>query len=290
MQRRAAAISVAFFLVVSAASYGLIATAEEPTVDFEDPDYSLSAGQSVELDGQEYTVTSIEATVESGGGGGHGGGGGGELVRSGEMAWTNESARYTASWSNGSSVTRDNQSFTVVVDSGEDPSGFTFREELNRTAILQDDPDAEDELATYNGSEWVVVREDGNRTLVDPEAYFPDPETREYEEGDSIEYENRTVAVDDVSGDQVTLAWTAPRENTISLSHESNVTIQDSTYLVFFPNNDTVYLTQDFQSYRTQTNQIAQHHDQVNGLWGVSIVSAVAAVIMLGLAYLPSRY
>ena len=291
MQRRAAAVSVVFFLVVSAASYGVIATAEEPTVDFEDPEYDLAAGESFELDGQEHTVTSIEASMESSGGGGHGGGGGETLVRSGEIAWTNESARYTETWANGSSVTLDNQSYTVVIDAGEDPSAFTLREDLNRTAILQDDPDAENELLTDDdGNEWVVINQDGDRTLVAPEEYFPEPPTQRYEEGDSFDYNGQNVVVDDVSSDQVTLAWTAPRENTVSLGHLQNVTLQGSTYLVFFPNNETVYLTQNFDSYRTQSNQIDRHHEYVNGLWGVNIVSGLAAFALLGLAYLPSRY
>jgi hypothetical protein len=288
MQRRAAAVSVVFFLVVSAASYGLIATAEEPSVGFENPEYSLSTGQSFEVGGQEYTVTSIEASMESSGGG-HGGGGE-RLVRSGEVAWTNESARYTESWDNGSSVSIDNQSYTVVVDSGEDPAAFTLREELDREAILQDDPDAENQLVTYNGSDWVVINRDGNRTLVAPEEYFPEPATQRYEEGDQFSYNGQQVSVADVTADQITLAWTAPRENTRSLGHLENVTLQGSTYLVFFPNNDTVYLTQNFDSYRTQSNQIDRHHEHVNGLWGVSILSGLAAVALLGLAYLPSRY
>lgn len=166
MQRRAAAVSVAFFLVVSAASYALIATAEEPTVDFEDPEYSLQEGDSFTAGGQEYTVTAIEATVESGDDG-HGGGGGETVVRSGELSSGNE---------------------------------------------------------------------------------------------------------------------------TTNLDHLDNVTIGDQTYLVFFPNNDTVYLTQQFEAYDRQTAEIDQHHVHVNGLWGVSILSGLAAFALLGMAYLPSRY
>jgi hypothetical protein len=290
MQRRAAAVSVAFFLVVSAASYALIATAEEPTVDFEDPEYSLQQGESVTLDDQEYTVTSIEASTESSGG--DHGGGGETLVRSGEVSWTIESASYTESLGNGSTVTIDNVTYAVVIDSGDDPSGFTLREELDRGAILQNDPDANNETYTdEQGNEFVVLQRDGEEELVPVDEYF-EPEERSYEVGDQLTYEGQAqpVTVDEVTADAVTVAWTAPRENTQSLNHLENVTINDQTYLVFFPNNDTVYLTQQFEAYEQQTAQIDQHHRHVNGLWGVNILSGLAAFAMLGLAYLPSRY
>lgn len=181
MQRRAAAVSVAFFVVISAASYALVATAEEPTVSLENPDHSLEQGESFTVNGQEYTVSKIEATKEStGGGGGHGGGGGEEkLVRSGELTWTNESAQNA---SNGSA------------------------------------------------------------------------------------------------------------QNTVQLEHRSNVTLQGTTYLAFFPNNETVYLTQDFEAYHQETSRIERFHEHVSGLWGVSILSGIAAALLLGMAYLPSRY
>lgn len=290
MQRRAAAVSIAFFLVVSAASYALIATAEEPTVDFEDPEYSLQQGESFTMDGQDYNVTSIEASMQSSGGGGHGGGGGETLVRSGEISWTNESASYTESWDNGSSVTIDNVSYTVLVGDGEDPSSFTLREELDRQAILQNDTDANNETYTDdNGDEYVVVQGEDGEELVPVEEYF-DTEERTYEEGDQLTYNGQQVTVETVTADAATVTWTASRENTASLTHLENVTLGDQTYLVYFPNNDTVYLTQQFDAYDRQTERIDQHHRHVNGLWGVNILSGLAAFLMLGLAYLPSRY
>lgn len=290
MQRRAAAVSVAFFVLVSAASYALIATAESPEVSFENPEHSLQQNDTLEVGGQQYTVSSITAEMESSGGGGHGGGGGETLVRSGELTWTNESARYTETWDNGSTVTRDNQSYTVLVENASDPTSFVLREQINRTAILLEDENAENELATYNGSEWVVINRDGNQTLVSPEEYFPEPTERQYAEGDNFPYNGQRATVADVTTGAATVQWTAPRNNTVSLAQESNVTIQGQTYLVFFPDNSTVYLTQDFQSYQQQTHQIELHHQHESGLWGIIILSGIAVTMLLGMAYLPSRY
>lgn len=290
MQRRAAAVTVAFFIVVSAASYALIATAEKPDVHFENPEYSLQQGDTLTLDGETYTVSKIEAKIESSGGGGHGGGGGKHLVRSGELIWTNESARHTASWKNGSTVTHDGQKYKVMIEAAKNPSQFTLREQLNKSAILADDPDAEDEMVTHNGSTYVVVHRNGNQTLVPEDEYFPEPNEKQYAEGDTLSYENHSATVSSVSSKTVTLAWIAPRENSLQLEQETNVTLQGQTYLVFFPNNETVYLTQQFQSYQAQQNEIHEYSSQKNGLWGVSILSGLVAALMLGMAYLPSRY
>lgn len=290
MQRRAAAVSVAFFIVVSAASYALIATAEEPHINFENPDHSLKQGDTLTLDGEKYTVSKIEAKMESSGGGGHGGGGGKTLVRSGELTWTNESAQYTETWKNGSTVTRDGEKYTVIINAAEDPSEFTLREQLNKSGILKEDPNADDEMVTHNGTTYVVVRQDGNKTLVPEDEYFPEPNERQYAEGDTFPYNDQRVTVSSVTSKAATLTWTAPRENSVELEQETNVTLQGQTYLVFFPNNETVYLTQQFQSYHHQQEEIHEFHTQKNGLWGISILGSLAALLLLGMAYLPSRY
>jgi len=155
MQRRAAAIYAALFLVVGAASYSLIATATQPTVDFENPDHTLSAEDSFEVDGQEYTVREISAEVS---GGGHGGGG--ELARSAVIARTNESGQYTETWANGSTVSFDGTEWHVIVPNESDPGEFTLREEIDETAILENDSDADNETVIHNGTRMVVVERD----------------------------------------------------------------------------------------------------------------------------------
>ncbi|WP_123537909.1 hypothetical protein [Halosimplex salinum] len=83
MQRRAAAIYFVFFLVIGAGAYGLLQTAEEPTITMDGEAYT--AGDTVTLDDREYTV----AEADSG---------------SGELAWTNESAVLSTTIDNGSEV------------------------------------------------------------------------------------------------------------------------------------------------------------------------------------------
>ncbi|ELZ31206.1 hypothetical protein C474_09517 [Halogeometricum pallidum JCM 14848] len=285
MQRRAAAIYVALFVVIGAASYSLLATAETPQIEFQNPEYELSSGQTFQAGSQTYNVTGITAEME---GGGHGGSA--SLARSGTIKYTNQSADYTASWENNSTVSIDNTTWTVLAPSGENATEFTLREDVNETALLQQDPNAEDELVTVNGTQQVVIQENGTRRLVPANEYFPSPRSQNYSQGATLNYQGNQTTVTAVGGGAVEVSWTAPRTNTIDVSDQGNVTLGDQTYLAYFPNNETMQLTSDFESYNAQTEEIETFHTHENGLWGISILSFLTAVLLVGMAYMPSRY
>lgn len=285
MQRRAAALWVVFFLVIGAASYSLVATAEEPDLSVQGE--TLSENDTFTVDGQEYTVSSVG--TETRGGGGHGGGGK-ETVHTATISWTVEDGTYTETWDNDSVVTFDGEEWRVVVDSGEDPSSFTLREQINRTAILRDDPDADNETVTHQGEEHVVVREDGEEKLVPADDYFPEPETREYSEGDTVDYRGNETTFADVATDGVTLEWTAPKSQETTVSEQDNVTLNGQTHFAHFPDSGTLVLSQDFDALSDWRNEVDTHHTHENGLWGVTIVSFSGAALLLILAFIPSRY
>jgi hypothetical protein len=289
MQRRAAAIYVVFFLVVGAASYSLIATAEEPEIGFDDPDHSLETGDTFTIDGQQYTATEVTTEVEESGGGGHGGGTETTVVHSGTVAWTNESALYTQTWDNGSTVSFDGDEWVVEIPNASDPTSFTLRESIDRAGILANDSAADNETVTRDGQEFVIVTENGSSELVPASDYFPTPAERQFSERDSLALDGNETSVD-VTSDAVTLSWTAPRENTVQLADRANVTLGGETYLAFFATNESVVLTQDFESYRAQNDEIDSFHRQKNGLWGVTSLSGASVVFLIGLAFLPSRY
>ncbi|SDZ97512.1 hypothetical protein SAMN04488065_1505 [Haloplanus vescus] len=286
MQRRAAAIYVAFFIVLGAASYSVIATASAPTIGFENPDHRLSEGDQFSVDGQQYTVSSISA--EMSGGGGHGGAP--SVTRSGQVSWTNDSARHTQTWDHDSAVTYQGDSYRVVVEDSDDPSSFELVEEINRSAILQDDPAVEDETVTVNGTEYVVRESNGSRSLTPASEYFPAPSSTQYSEGDTLQYQGNATTVSDVTSSGATLSWTAPRTNTVDVGNEANVTLSGQQYFAYFPDNSTLVLESDYGVYQEQTEEIDTYHEHTNGLWGVSIVSFATAILLLGMAYMPSRY
>ncbi|MFB6256784.1 MAG: hypothetical protein ABEH58_08705 [Haloplanus sp.] len=286
MQRRAAAIYVAFFIVLGAASYSVIATATAPTIGFENPDHRLSEGDRFTVDNRQYTVSSISAEVS--GGGGHGGAP--SVTRSGKLSWTNDSARYTQTWEHNATVTYQNEEYRVLVDDADDPTSFQLVEAVDRSAILQKDAAVNNETVTVNGTEYVVREEDDGRTLIPASGYFPAPSTTQYAEGDTLRFQGNATAVADVTSEGATLSWTASRTNTVSVGNKANVTVSGQQYFAYFPDNSTLVLESDYSVYQKQVNEIETYHDHVNGLWGISIVSFSTAVMLLGLAYLPSRY
>jgi hypothetical protein len=285
MQRRAAAVYGLLFLVLGAASYSLVATGAQPTIGFENPDHRLSAGDSFTTDGQEYVVSDISAQASGGEAGAPV-----TVTRSGQLSTTDESSVYSEAWANNSSVTLDDREWRVLVPNESDPSEFTLREEINESAILANDTNADNETVTRDGTQWVVVERDGETNLVPASEYFPDPESRQYAEGDGFDYRGNETTVANVSTAQVTAEWVAPRTLTTEVDDEANVTVGDTQYLAHFPNNQTMVLTSDYESYDSQVAEIDAYQKHVTGLTGITIVSGVVTALLFGMAFLPSRY
>lgn len=290
MQRRAAAIYAVVFVLIGTASYTLIATAERPHVSFEDPDYELEQGDTFQVDGRTYTVTAVSAETSGGGGGGHGGGGGEEVTFSGELEWTNESARHTETWEDGATVTVGGGEYVVRTPNASDPSSFVLEQPQNRTTILQNDSAADNETVTRDGEEFVIVTENDTSRLVPADEYFAEPERTRVDEGDRLRYADNDTTVENVTNTSVALAWTAPRTNTVELANEANVTLSGQQYFVYFPDEGTVLLESDYSVYQAEVDEIDQFTQHRNGLWGVTSLSGAVVVLLIGMAFLPSRY
>jgi hypothetical protein len=285
MQRRAVAVFVAFFLVVGSLSLALVVTAESPHLDAEGRE--LQAGDRFTVGNQEYTVASVDVS-ESEGGGAHGGGGG--TTYETVFEWTVQGSDYSQSWENNSTVGFDNQTWRVLTGAGDDPTTFTLEEQLDKQAILADDPDASNETVMYEGEEHVVITEDGEERLVPATDYFPESETREYSEGDTFDFNGNASSVDAVSASAVDLSWTAPRTMSRSVGQRSNVTLSAQTFYVDFVDESTILLSSDFSSLNEYNSAAETQHTYENGLWGVSLMSGISAIFLLAMAYMPSRY
>jgi hypothetical protein len=278
MQRRAVAIYVTLFLVIGVGSYTLVTTGQQPSISFDDPEHSLSEGDTLTVDERTYTVSSLDASASDG------------VTREATFAWTNESARQTAELENGTVVLYQNDDYVVLTPNSSNETTFTLREQINRTAILQDDPDAENELATQDGEQYVVVTENGSRTLVEPSEYFPAPDTEEVATGDQFAYEGNQTTVATVGTETVTLEWFGPVQNTVTVASEANVTLNGQQYVAFMPNNETVQLESDYDTYQTEIAAIDTYNKRTSGLWGVTILSGATIIFLAMLAFLPSRY
>ncbi|WP_276273550.1 hypothetical protein [Haloarcula litorea] len=277
MQRRAAAAYFAFFLVISAAAYAYIGVAESQR-----PEVQLEATAELEnestftVDGVTYTASNV-------------GTGGDSPVA--DLSWTNESARYTATLEDNSTTTLENTTYRISTNNTTNT--VTLRQEFNVTRLLQQDSAVENSLAQQNGTQYVVYRE--NDTLRPLAEWLPEPETRTYPISSVYPYQTdggvqqtTLVSVGDASA---TVEWTAPRDRTVELSEGGNVTLQGQQFFAHFPANDTVEIVSvdHYDTYLEQRDRIDYFQERVNGLWGVSILSGIAAVLLLGMAYLPTR-
>lgn len=276
MQRRAAAVSAAFLLLIAAGAYAYIGVAQEPTLQFEpEGGQSFSTGDTASFGDTEYDVNVS----------------GGEAT----FAWTNQSARYTVTWDNGSTVTLNGTDFApqgsawvVAIPNETNVSQFTLREPQNVTAILQNDSSVENQVLTdENGTRYVRYTNGSTRSLSE---YLPERETHQLSANDTFAYQGNETTVAQVTPQAATLAWNAPRNNAVSAGEGENVTLGGGTYLAHFPNNDTVVLSQDFGGYQHELDRGTYFQERVNGLWGVTLLASIAAILLLAMAYLPSRY
>lgn len=295
MVRRDAALYVAFLLLVAAGSYSALGLAEMPAATMEDPDHSLSAGAHFSVDGRVYNVTDVTAEVNSDG----------VLVRSAEAAWTNQSGAYTRSWANDSTLTVGNVTYRVFVPNETDPSSATLREIQNVSLPT----------VTQNGTEYVVVAANGSKSLVPAAEYkrrqFGEPTVRRLSEGDGFRYANNSTTVGNVTRGSLPMRWTASRTNTVEFGSTtaiettlvrgglprnvvftaggSNVTLNGRTYTVHYPDNETLQLSTDARGYRTQLREIRHRTERFAGLWATVILSSLAAILLIGAAFLPAK-
>jgi hypothetical protein len=264
MQRRAATVSVAIFLLLAVGSYSLIGAAQQPDVSLENPEYSLSENQTETIGETTYNFSEIEA-------------------ESAAAVWTNESARQTATLEQDQNVTYEGGNYTVAIPNESDPTEFELREiqTIDRPTVEQ------------NGTTYVIVEEDGDQVLVERDEYLPDQTVYRFQEGDQFDYQNNSTTVDSVESSSVTLAWTAPAERSLEFAEGENTTIGETNYLAHFVEEDgepVLQLTTNYDDYHSDRSAQSTFNERMNGLWGVTILSSIAAALLAMVAFLPSRY
>jgi hypothetical protein len=283
MQRRAVTVYVALLLVVGAAAGGLVATADSPEVSFEDPAYEGGAGGSFDHAGQTYTVADVTENVEEGGHGSE------TVTLSGTLEW-NETVTESAEWANNSTVTYEEEEWRVVIE-GEDPSAFTLQEVLDRQAILENDSAADNQTYMRNGEEHVAVTdEDGETTLVPADEYFPEPEERRIDEGETITYDGHDAAVANVSASAAVLEWETTQTMSAELTPQGQVTLGNTTFVAIFPDSSTVVLSSNLESYEAQQAEIGQFEQRMSGLTRIGWTIGATVLMLIAFAFVPSRY
>lgn len=279
MQRRAVAVFVALFLAVAGVAGALTATAESPEIALENPEVDAAEGESIEVGGETYVVADISETENDEG----------QMIISGtlEREFTAETSE---TWANGSTVSVDDREWRVSIP-GENATEFTLVEVLDRQAILEADDAAENETVTLDDGEYVAVTdENGDRTLVPVDEYFPAPEERTHAAGETLEYDGQTVTVDDVTADGAVLVWETTETETVEIAQQSTMTFGDTEYVAHFPDTSTLRMSTDVEAYEAQVTEMERFDQYNSGLSRVIALSVLSSIMLAGLAFIPSRY
>lgn len=280
MQRRAAAVYIAFFLVLAAGSYAFIATAEGPSITIDDPEYELENGSEIDAGERTYTVTAIEASES---GGGHGGGG--EEVLEATLSRTNDSAVFAETWEQNTTVTYEGEEHLLFIANASDPD----------EATLRTTPGNGSDANLTHDDQWYVVREseDGSRTLT---PYMQDDEFSNVtiSEGDEIEFGGNTTTVANITQESVLLEWEGERTESLTITNGEAFILNSSQtegteYVPHFHSEESFVLTSDVEGYEQQVEEQHHFHERINGVWGIVILSTITTILLTGLAYLPRK-
>lgn len=265
MQRRWAAIYLAFFLVMAGSAYTVMAVAEEPAINIEGDTYQ--AGDSFEVDGTTYTVSEIaegEGTVEY-----------------------NTTEGQETAFGNNSVVEYQGDAYNVTIESAEEPDSFTLTQEFDVEAILQNDSQVDNQTYTREDGTEFVRYENGTTQPLDE--YLPEPNQEAFSVGDSIEHAGTTKTVDTVSSSEAVLTWEETTTASIGLEEGGVVEIGGTQYVATFPNNETVLLSQDVEGYEQVADNREYFDERISGINYVMIFSLAAAFILVAAAFMPRR-
>lgn len=174
----------------------------------------------------------------------------------------------------------------VVINGSNNTTVLNLDEVFNVTALLGQDPAVANTTLSANGTSY--VRYTGNNTTRPVDAYLPEPQTRNFTQGDEFQYGNNSTTITAISQADAILEWTGTRTTTVDVE-EGNVTLGDTQYVAHFPDNSTLRLTQNVAAYQEEQAAIVDFNDRIRGFWGVVILSLSTAILLIGLAYLPVR-
>lgn len=125
-----------------------------------------------------------------------------------------------------------------------------------------------------------------------------------------IQYANNSTSVTNVSKSGVEIRWTAPRTNSAALGQTTaqkttlvrggmpqqmeflagtTATLNGNEYAVHYPDNGTVKLSSNVDSYQSQLETVRHKNERLAGFWGVFILSTLAALLLVMLKYLPTK-
>jgi hypothetical protein len=218
------------------------------------------------------------------------------LVRNGNVTGTfavNDSFTYQGNATTVVEVTPDGaqlawgDDYRVLIPNESDPSSFRMVQQFNVTRRLAADPAVENQTITReDGQRYVVFASNGSTRPLGE--YLPDPDVGQLQEGDTLTVRGNETTVANVTASNVLVTWTAPRTYETQLGEGTNVTLNEQQFVVHFE-GDSVIVSPDVAKYQQELDRQDYFKERQNGLWGVTILSGLAAMFIIILAYLPVR-
>lgn len=263
MQRRWAAVCIAFFLVMGASAYSVMALAEAPTPDVEGDTYG--DGDTFQEGGTTYTVTAEE--------------GAGTLTY-------DETVENEQSFENNTEVEYANATYNVSIEAGNDSTSFTLLQEFDIETVLENDPEVENSTFTRDDGTEVVVYRNGT---TQPLEEYVDRDRETFDEGDTIQHDNQSKTVANVTSERALLQWESVETQEVALEEGGTFTLDDEEHVATFPDNDTVVISENVEAYDEYENSVDYYEERKSGLLYVIIFSGGSSFILAALAFLPHR-
>ncbi|GAB7093774.1 hypothetical protein JCM30237_09260 [Halolamina litorea] len=132
-----------------------------------------------------------------------------------------------------------------------------------------------------------------------PELTLEDDNT--FQEGDRFNFDGQTYTVTTVeaseSGEggettyEAVIEWqTDDGTQSTTLNQHTRTTLGDEEFFAHFESGEEVTLSANTLVLNQYTFDTEQYNTHTNGLWGVTILSGIVAILLMGIGYMPSRY
>lgn len=278
MQGRAAAVYGLVFLLVAAAASAYVVTADTPEPTMQDADWNRSEGESFEVtndagDTRNYSVSGFgtqqgQPTVT--------------------LVWTDEDVRSTEEWTyaedpDGTSIVYEGTEYYVRSTGEANPESFQLLESPSEDSAVS---------LFVQGDQW-VVNDSGDYVALED---YDGLERISVENGSTFaegeEGEVRNVTVESVTNESVTVSWTQPQENEVLLRQTDREQLNDVNVTIHVVDESEVHITSDESEIDRYigAHENRQHFQQrVDGLLATTVLSLVAVVLLIGLAFLPRK-
>jgi hypothetical protein len=122
-----------------------------------------------------------------------------------------------------------------------------------------------------------------------------------YQSGDEFSVGGQTYTVASVESSEedgetsyeATIEWDNESMNgtqSATVAQHENVSLGGQNHFAHFRSGDEVVISDNYAALRQHETNVDQYNEQTNGIWGVTILTGITAIVLTGMGYMPSRY